>query len=98
MVTKDKLPQLKFTDKKKDDDFVTGFHYFDKLFNEALAVAEDLDVAFGLDPQSQAYTEAMKYPFRAEASKVVIAVTGEPCKHGYFLMVSKYVFCSFIYR
>lgn len=88
LTSKDKLPQVTFHEKEPEEDF--GF--LDKKYADALkkltSVAEDAKIALGLDPQSLAYREAARYPFRAHASKIVIAVTGEPCKHGRFLLVS----------
>ncbi|KRT79667.1 hypothetical protein AMK59_8800 [Oryctes borbonicus] len=34
----------------------------------------------GFDPQSQAYLEAIDYPFRAHAVKAMIAVSSSPCQ------------------
>lgn len=91
LTTKDKLPQVKFSEAEKDEPIANMSPSFAKFFNNLISIGDDLDIALGYDSQSHAYREAARYPFRVEASKVLIAVTGQPCRHGRFLLVSAYL-------
>lgn len=51
-------------------------------------VKHDLDLVVGNNPQAKTYQEGLRYPFRANAIKSVIAVTSSQCEEGRFLPVS----------
>lgn len=85
--TKAKLPEIKFTEKPKEKEISVDCPKLEKFLRVVSSVIKDAELALGFDLQSRAYKEATSYPFRSHASKVVIAVSGEPCKHGRFLLV-----------
>ncbi|CAH0549657.1 unnamed protein product [Brassicogethes aeneus] len=86
---KGKPPGVKFADGPKHSDVHTENEKVDK----AILVVEDLlrslKLALGLDLQAQTYTEALKYPFRFNAVKSIIAVTSRPCETGKLLLLQK---------
>lgn len=47
-------------------------------------IVQDFLFAIGLDYQSRAFYMAVNYPFRAQAIKSAIAITGAPCIRGTF--------------
>lgn len=48
-------------------------------------VLYDFDLAIGNTAQAKTYDAGLTYPYRAEAAKIVIAVTGNECEVGKFL-------------
>lgn len=51
-------------------------------------VIHDLNLAVGNYVQAKTYGDALRYPFRAQAAKIIVAVTGDQCEVGTFLPVS----------
>lgn len=58
-----------------------GLEYIQELLH-------DFNLAIGNNVQARTYADAIKYPFRAESVKTIIAVTGEQCEVGDFYGVS----------
>lgn len=54
---------------------------------------KDIQLALGLDLQARTYSEGYGYPFRAHATKSIVAVTSRPCEVGKLFPVS-FEFCS----
>lgn len=51
-------------------------------------IVHDLKLALGVDLQARTYSEALNYPFRANALKSIIVAVSKPCEKGTFLPVS----------
>lgn len=86
MTFKGKAPNLKFSEAPKSKPFPDIFGVY--VDTEAIqSIAYDLRLAFGQNLEAQTYSEAINYPFRANAVKTLIVVNSKPCEVGRFSLV-----------
>lgn len=57
-------------------------------FEKLASAVHDVNLVIGNNPQAKTYQEGLKYPFRSNAIKSVIAVTSSQCEEGKLLAVS----------
>ncbi|GJQ78075.1 hypothetical protein Trydic_g2417 [Trypoxylus dichotomus] len=80
LVFKGKMPALTFSEPPDEDDVSFGHETLDFIYSMIDNYIKELLLALGFDPQSQAYLEAIDYPFRSNAVKAMVAVTSAPCQ------------------
>uniref|UniRef100_A0A6B2E804 Putative apolipophorins n=1 Tax=Phlebotomus kandelakii TaxID=1109342 RepID=A0A6B2E804_9DIPT len=59
----------------------TGFERVDELLEQWANATESLAEDLGLSADARAFQEAMAYPFRAKAAKIIFAVRSDPLTH-----------------
>ncbi|KAB0791517.1 hypothetical protein PPYR_03317 [Photinus pyralis] len=79
---KGKLPNLKFTEEPKPK----STEHFLEVLRDA---CKKLKTLSGETAQQRAFDEALRHPFRAQAAKTIIALTGKPCEEGVVIGLQK---------
>lgn len=64
-----------------DGPLVSGFTDLDVIFRLSYQTCKKVEADLGLSVDARAFREAIKYPFRADASKSIIAVRSDQFKH-----------------
>jgi hypothetical protein len=86
---KGKLPTIKFTEAPAEEDCKTGSARLDTLIQVLKKAKEEITLVLGLDIRARTFYEAYRYPFRAHATKTLIAFNASPCKQGNLVLLQK---------
>jgi len=79
---KGKVPNLKFTEEPKDSKVLGTGYPLEEFVLLLRSLGHDIELAVGCNLARRTFNEALNYPFRPNAVKAVIAVTGNPAEVG----------------